>query len=87
MESLLSASQQRLILRVHLVELSNVEANGPLPLCSLMMARGVAVWADGDASPNILLQTSANQMLLVWGKQAEDLQRSNQRDASFTTVN
>lgn len=52
-----------------------------------MMARGVAVWADGDASRNILLQTSANQMLLVWGKQAEDLEWSNQWDASFATVN
>lgn len=52
-----------------------------------MMARGVAGWADGDASWNILLQTSANQMLLVWGKQAEDLEWSNQLDASSTTAN
>lgn len=64
-----------------------MEANGPLPRCSLMMARGVAVWADGDASRNILLQTNANQMLLVWGKQAEDLEGSNQGDGSFTPVN
>lgn len=52
-----------------------------------MMARGVAGWAHGDASWNILLQTSANQMLLVWGKQAEDLEWSNQLDASSTAAN
>lgn len=48
-------------------EMGNMEQNG-LPRCSsLMMARGVARLADGDASQNIVLQTSTNQLLLVQG--------------------
>lgn len=63
---------------------SNTEQHG-LPRCStLMMARGVAGLADCDASQNTVLQTSANQVLLVRGYIAEDLNQSSVREAYIT---
>lgn len=65
MKPLLIAPQQYVIVCVHSKEMSNMEPNGLPRCCSLMMARGVSSLADGDASQNIALQTSANQLLLV----------------------
>lgn len=82
-----SLNQNGMVIKCVPVAADSTCANGSLPHCSLMMARGVAAWARGDAARNAPLQTTANQTLLVGGKQAEDLERSNQRDAAFTTVN
>lgn len=71
---------QCVIVCVRLEEMSIMEQNS-LPLCcSLMMARGVASLADGDASLDIVLQTSANQLLLV----AENLDEPNHGEAFIT---
>lgn len=65
-------------------EMSSMEENG-LPRCSsLMIARGVVRLADGDASQNIVLQTSTNQLLLVRGSLAEVLDGSRLREAYIT---